>query len=323
LKVVFVGDNHCHSITPDKRKDDYAFASYEKFLECLNIAKNKEADAIVFLGDIFHKMDSGSLMVNYLLKALKNDENGEPWPFRKYVVIGNHDVSRRLEYLPKSSLGALVSCGFLEVQDVIEDLDIFCGHFTPELDEEIAAGHLVNKPYTICALHASIVNQKMMGHVIMFDDVQLSTKTQMVICGHIHKPMEQIRPDGSIFVNPGNVGRYAYSKDDHDREINILFVDYEIGKINSYEYIKLESVKPYDETFKLDEILENKDKKLEQRGYVQTISSIDAKSILWIGDNIDHLKKVAEVKKIDDIILNAAIDTVNEATEERLKKANK
>ena len=145
----------------------------------------------------------------------------------------------------------------------------------------------------------------------------------MVICGHIHKPMEQVRADGPIFVNPGNVGRYAYSKDDYDREIKILLVDYEIGKINSYEYIKLKSAKPYDETFKLEEIIETKDKKIEQRGYVQTISSIDAKNILWIGDNIDHLKKVAEVKKIDDIILNTAIETVNEATEERLKKANK
>ena len=92
---------------------------------------------------------------------------------------------------------------------------------------------------------------------------------------------------------------------------------YNKGRYRAY------ALSPYDETIKLDEILENKDKQLEQRGYVQTISSIDAKSILWIGDNIDHLKKVAEVKKIDDIILNAAIDTVNEATEERLKKANK
>ena len=312
-KVVFVGDNHIDHITPANRNDNYMLATLNKLEECLKIAEELKVDAIVFLGDIFESREVGPAARNGALKILKAKQNGDPWPFIKYVVVGNHDIQTSFP-LEQSSLGTLIISGVLEKVDYAPGLDIAFAHYTPDLDHRISNSFLTTQPALIWACHASISTvESRHGHVILFEDIPLHPNTFAVISGHIHHPMEMKRSDGKIFVNPGTIGRRSAVKDNFNRDLKIYYLEYDSeGTIYNQEYIILETAEHSSKVFKMEEIEAKKENKKEVTDFIKQVVSLP--STAWshsgLEDKLTTLKETAKLHNIDDDVINLAIHAV-------------
>lgn len=314
LKVLFIGDNHCTSKQPPKRLDDYCETSAQEFFECLQIAKKYNVDAAVFLGDIFDKNIVKPTIVSKLLAALRQDEDGKPWPFPSYCVIGNHDIAHNVANLPTSSLQTLISSGLIICQESIEELGIYCGHFYPKLDQDIRDGKLKNVNFPVLALHASIMTQPARDFEgVIFKDTKFHPMTKLVVSGHIHSPMEQKREDDILFINPGSVGRYSMQNDLINRDIKVVIVDYDLdGNIYNHEYVKLKTSLPAEMIFDFSEKEESKKQIKIKSEYIRKLADIDSDKFKLINDPIEMVKKYSKDNSHDEEVTNLLIDRLRD-----------
>lgn len=322
LKVLFVGDNHISAKQPVNRKDNYLEATLNKLKDCMQIGLERNVNAVVLLGDLFDVREEGPLARNGALNILKGQENGESWPFPVYITVGNHDIGNSFP-LEKSSLGTLIEAGVLIKSDFAEDLGIAFAHFHPFLDNEIKNNDfLCSKNALIWSCHASICdepNPYYADRLVIFNEINVNKTTKLIICGHIHHPMSQKRADGVMFINPGAIGRYSASKDNMERTLKVFLLEYDLeGNFYNQEYLELPSVKSYDQVFKVDEIAEVKAQRLEVKEYIKKVSQITTNS--WattvLDDKIQSLKDMGKKEKIEEVVVEMAIEALRKANED-------
>jgi DNA repair exonuclease SbcCD nuclease subunit len=320
-RILVVGDNHLTDAPPVMRSDNYGEACLAELRETLQIASEKRVELALFLGDIFDKLRVGKEYLDCVLRAFAADEKGRPWPFRKAVVVGNHDIKHNMQLYPQSALCTLVSAGVLELSDHLEEFGIGCAHFHANLDAEIADGLFVNDPRKplIWAAHANITTQQIFGNFILFKDLQVNPECRLVVAGHVHIPMEQ-KLGGVQFINPGNVGRKDATKENLGRDVRVLVVDYALdGSDLSFEYVKLESALPSDQVFKVAEIQEKKDIKKDTDEFMKRANQLS----IFASDDGDRPKEIlqsAKLKGIPQKVAQCAADAVEKVIEEKGKR---
>ena len=319
-KVMFVGDIHLMDKQPKNRLDDYSLAIRTKLIECFTVAEEKKVDAVVLLGDLFEVYEVGPLLRNQTLDILKGGPNGnKPWSFPIYVCVGNHDLDSSSN-LEKTALGTLISAGYLIKTDYEPTLGISFAHYHPSLDRDIKSGFLTSSSAIIWVCHASISNKldRFGEYTFLFEDTPLHPNTSLVISGHIHHEMKQTRSDGKRFINPGAISRYSASRDNLEKDIEILILDYTLdGEILNEEYLKLKSAKPASEVFKLDEIKAAKDLKKDTLEFKIKVAQM--RTHTWqftsLDDKLAALKVMAEQSEIGEEITNIVVDAVKKVNE--------
>lgn len=319
-KVMFVGDIHLMDKQPKNRLDDYSLAIRTKLIECFTVAEEKKVDAVVLLGDLFEVYEVGPLLRNQTLDILKGGPNGnKPWSFPIYVCVGNHDLDSSSN-LEKTALGTLISAGYLIKTDYEPTLGISFAHYHPSLDRDIKSGFLTTSSAIIWVCHASISNKldRFGEYTFLFEDTPLHPNTSLVISGHIHHEMKQTRSDGKRFINPGAISRYSASRDNLEKDIEILILDYTLdGEILNEEYLKLKSARPASEVFKLDEIKAAKDLKKDTLEFKIKVAQM--RTHTWqftsLDDKLAALKVMAEQSEIGEEITNIVVDAVRKVNE--------
>ena len=319
-KVMFIGDIHLMDKQPKNRLDDYSLAIRTKLIECLTIAEERQLDAVVLLGDLFEVCEVGALLRNQTLNILNGGPNGnKAWSFPIYICVGNHDLDSSSN-LEKTALGTLISAGCLVKTDYSPSLGISFAHYHPSLDRDIKAGLLTTSSAIIWVCHASISNKldRFGEYTFLFEDTPLHPNTSLVISGHIHHEMKQTRSDGKRFINPGAISRYSASRDNLEKDIEILILDYTLdGEILNEEYLKLKSAKPASEVFKLDEIKAAKDLKKDTLEFKIKVAQM--RTHTWqftsLDDKLAALKVMAEQSEIGEEITNIVVDAVKKVNE--------
>lgn len=304
IKILFVGDTHGDDSTPEKRKDDYASSCMEELSEIVQIADARKCDLVLHLGDVFHRIEPGPIIRNGYLKILLNSIT--PW----YTLIGNHDVKHNLEkFYDYSSIKTLIEVGALKNDDSLKQYGILPLHHTATMCDEIREGFLIDKNYPIIAAHLSITLSPYFGSYILFDDIQTHPNTKLIVAGHIHDAMSKVRTDGVKFINPGSISRERLNDANKNKKPQVLYMEYDLqGNIYVEEYITLESSKPAEEIFKLEEAQATKDNKHDSEKYIKQISMMN---ILDEDDDIyESLRKSAKLKNIEEHILEHAIHTL-------------
>lgn len=319
-KVMFVGDIHLMDKQPKNRLDDYSLAIRTKLIECFEIAEERKLDAVVLLGDLFEVCEVGALLRNQTLNILNGGPNGnKAWSFPIYICVGNHDLDSSSN-LEKTALGTLISAGCLVKTDYSPSLGISFAHYHPSLDRDIKAGLLTTSSAIIWVCHASISNKldRFGEYTFLFEDISLHPNTSLVISGHIHHEMKQTRSDGKRFINPGAISRYSASRDNLEKDIEILILDYTLdGEILNEEYIKLKSAKPASEVFKLEEMKAAKDLKKDTLEFKIKVANMRTHSwqFTTLDDKLAALKVMAEQSDISEEITNIVLDAVRKVNE--------
>jgi predicted phosphodiesterase len=318
-RKLFIGDNHIDNITPSSRCDNYMEACLTELQESLDIAKKYNCESVIFLGDVFHRIEVSALCRNAVINILRSDSNGDPWPFRKLVCVGNHDIDHNMQNLKKSTLGTLLEDGSLEMVEEAPELGIYFGHFRNSLVNEIKSGILQKTEMPIVVVHTSIVLAPYYGDYVIFDEMPLAEKTKFVIAGHIHFPMESSRKDGKIFINPGNVGRERATQENMSRVPQVLLLEHndDCSKYRQ-KYITLMKSAHQDEIFRVEQIKEKKQASLDKKEYVKRVTQIAT----WddIEDKYDSLRAAGKIKQIDGEIIELAVDAVKVVNDEKMKK---
>ena len=322
-KIIVVGDNHIHHKTPENRTGDYLEDTTNKLLGCLELGLEHEVDAVVFLGDMFDKYEVSTKAVCMTMNILKSQPDGKPWPFKKFITVGNHDINNN-HPLEKCSLGLLIEAEVLTMVDYDPELDISFGHYTNDLDKRISSGELANHPALIWACHASIgdVKDRFQEYIIPFDEISVHERNIMVFSGHIHHPMTVTRKDGKRFINPGAIGRYSATKDNMSRTLRVFLLEYGLdGTIYNEEYLDVPRARHADEVFKKELIEAKKILKEQTKEFIKSIQSIKTNN--WantnINDKLAFLKESAIKNNLSERAVELAIEAVRTVNEEDKK----
>ena len=313
IRTLVVGDNHCKDKKPANRIDEYWLTATNEFLETLQIAEEQKVDFVIYLGDIFDSRVAGPKTRNTLIKHLLCQPNGKEWSFRKFVVVGNHDIESSYP-LMESDLGTLIEAGLLEKTDFCEEYGVAFAHFNPDIEEQIERGLFLSQNAVLWACHAAIsVKPNNMYRTVLFDDIPMNDTTQDVFAGHIHTPMSSERSDGKMFINPGAVGRTSAKKDNIERDIYVVMLEYDLdGNTYDIKYIPITSALPADEVFRLEEIKEEKEVKKELQEFVKQAASF--KSGAWtyttIDDKLHSIREFGKEKNIEEEVVEIAVNAI-------------
>jgi DNA repair exonuclease SbcCD nuclease subunit len=306
-RFLIVGDNHMDSKTPQSRLDNYMESCLMELRETLQIAKAVKADYYILLGDVFNRIEVGGECRNRALEILSSD-NGTPWPFEKYVVIGNHDIAHNPSYIGKSALKTLISANVIKEGLTDEDLSISFYHFTPKLDEQLLEGVLKDDPSKMIFLHASITDKPSRFEHILFKDLQLNEKTKVVVSGHIHAPMEATREDGVKFFNPGCLGRTEVSEQ-HAPQVLLIQYDYDNNHIEHKHFMLKNSLKA-DVVFDIDKSKQKKQDSKNTEAFISAVTNISI-SDTTSGDMEQDFRAFAENRNVNDSVIKTVIETIN------------
>ncbi len=307
-RILVVGDNHLDSKTPASRLDNYMESGLMELKETLRIAKATKCDDYVLLGDLFNRIDVGGECRNRAIEILASDD-GEPWPFEKYLTIGNHDIAHDPDKMEKSAAQSLVSAGILKCADTIPGMMRFM-HFTPYLDQSLRDGVLKEYDEKIIFLHASITEKPLMFDHVLFSELEVNPRTKLLFSGHIHRRMQAEKP-GVKFFNPGSLGRPEISSDYEKNKVSVLLVEYDF---DTDEYktklIELKSSLPYDVVFDIDA---NKKRKIENKNTELFINAVTGVSVdSGITSSItEDLLAFAKKANISEKVSDMAIKTIN------------
>ena len=308
-RFLIIGDNHLDSKTPPSRLDNYMETCLQELLETLQIAKANKVDYYILLGDIFNRISVGGECRNRALEILSSD-NGEPWPFEKYLVVGNHDIAHDPDLMEKADAQSLVSAGCVKFVDTIEGLPVRFWHFTPKLDRNLKEGVMKDFDEKIMFMHASITDRPFAFDTVLFDELTVHPNTKLIFSGHIHKKMEAEKV-GVKFINPGSVGRNRISDDYSKTKVSVIGLQYDFSN-DEYKtkVFELKSSLPYDVIFDVDA---SKAKKSENKNTQKFLEAITSGSVAdKISGNIaDDLILFAENRNILKEVTDMAVMAIN------------
>ena len=274
---LFIGDPHLATRTPGFRKDDYAQTILNKLKWCLDIA-TAGGLVPVLLGDIFHfPRDNG----NWLLVSLFELCRASRFPV--LAVVGNHDCYEN-SLGPNDSLSVIQGGGAIQLltpeqpwRGVVGGTELVLGG-TPwnealprALPEALAQNATIGgKRLVLWVTH----------HDIAFAGYEDNARHRpldipgidLVINGHIHRPLPESRCGQTYWLNPGNIARVSRSQSSRDRLPTVLRVIIESGQWSS-ECIEVPCA-PYDEVF--FDLPEAQTETVNQSVFVRGLAQLEA-----------------------------------------------
>lgn len=308
---LFVTDIHARGDEKvSLRKDDFLKAIVAKLREAMNIAKEEKLDYVVIGGDLFDKWDPAASVQNALINVFMHDDDGNDWPFKKYVVVGNHDLYGYVwEKFHQAAIKNMIDARVLTKLDEDKELGLYGGHY----DHSVEAGKYMSD-MPIWYVHHFIMPQPFIGSHYLIGDMKVSPSTKAVISGHYHPgyPIKK-RKDGVIFANPGSLARNSISDMKHIVSVAIVSLDGDEVKV---EYRPLKSAAPYEEIFEIADQKAEDHNPVDVEAFMGVIDS--AREMIKEGsDSVELLSHLGSELGINESIIEEAKRRVLKAREGR------
>lgn len=228
--VLAIGDPHLEGRTPGFRRDDYPEVILEKFAWCLRYAQaNKLLPAL--LGDLFDKpRDNPTWMLGRLIDMLAGAGC--------IGIYGNHDCAEP-RLTDHDSLSLLVKAGCLRLLDdkpwrgrMNGRMVIIGGSSYRQPIPQSFAAEDSDRERTADASPLPLVFWLTHHDVIVpgyEEPGRLETRPidriDLVINGHIHRRLGDVRRDQTLWITPGNISRRTRSDASRDHVPSVLRID--------------------------------------------------------------------------------------------------
>lgn len=301
MKFVVRTDAHVSNKPPESRTDDYLDTCVDKLRQIADIARDRDARAVIDNGDFFHR--TGRTGNPYSMIKRLIDLHRDDYPCPVYENPGNHDFPYgRISHVEYQPLGVMFSSGIF---DRLED-ELFEG------DGQTV--RIVGKPYDpdrtlaeldvqkededvlIVASHqfASPQGGSMFGEEEAFSYHDLAQcDPDMYIFGHWHIDQGIDRIEGTTFMNLGSMTRGSLVQDNLDRTPRVGVVEVSNGKIDC-EAVKLD-VQPAEEVFDLEE---HRRRKRDEQSIDKFVESMKAsESVTDEEDIYDQIEDLSDFKE--------------------------
>lgn len=224
--LLAVGDPHLEGRVPGFRKDDYPRQVLEKLRWCFNYARGENLLPVI-LGDLFHLPRNNP---NWLLVSVMQ-------LFDREIpgIYGNHDVHENT-LTPDDSIRVIREAGRLKLLDENATCPVLLGGRrvviggTPwgkplprAFAWRAAAGQCDEKPLVIWLAHHDTI-------VPGYEDqgrirVREIPGIDLVINGHIHRNLGEVKKGGTRWIVPGNISRRSRSDAARRHVPGVLRVD--------------------------------------------------------------------------------------------------
>lgn len=308
-KGLYIADPHFTDKEIPNRKDIFLDAVSLKFQESLEIARDKNLDYVVILGDLFHTADPGAAR-NRVIEILLRGNNSKNWPFEIFLVAGNHDLyGKNMQAIDKTSIKTLETVGLVKICDYSEKYGIYFGHYKVGIEQE-----KVDVNFPILAMHSYILPNSFYGSYVLIDDFFTNDSNKAVISGHYHAGYDIIeKKPGLYFANPGSLGRIS-ATDATSHEIKVVMVELNKGEIDNIEYIPVGGACPAEQVFNLKAIEQNKKNKIDITEFINSIE-IAKTTISKDADIVSSIKQFGEEIKMEQNVINEAIKRVLSAVD--------
>ena len=202
---LFIGDPHLSSRVPGFRSDDYPRAILHKLRWCFETASSR-ALVPVLLGDLFHwPRENANWLVGEVLDLL---------PPETLAIAGNHDLGENslqthdtLSVILKSGRLRLLSAeepwrGEISGREVILGGTSWGQKFPSAFEVPTTGGA---RPLVFWATH----------HDVSFPGYEEQARQKpraipgidVVVNGHIHRHLPEVRSGETLWLNPGNIAR--------------------------------------------------------------------------------------------------------------------
>lgn len=316
-KFLFIGDRHNSETIPSSRIDNYHENIELKDLEIIQIAKDKQVDAILHPGDFWTDSDrklNNEFVAKTALKWMSAN-------IRLIGIAGNHDlIGNNLNSLDSTTTGLLNSLGIFKTlkdgEEIIFDdgvsVAITGTNFHKGMDkpENIKDYIVTNKSadYHIHIVHGMLTAKsygKLFDHTTI--DQILDTKADITLCGHDHVGFGIVNYKNKYFINPGAVVRMNCNKNEMNREVSVVYIEIDKNGIKC-ELIPLKSAKPANEVLSRAEI-EAEEERESYKAFIK-----DGVEKLKIGGNISITDVLEDIYSRDEIPENIRKDITESVT---------
>jgi hypothetical protein len=211
--LLFVGDPHLAPHVPGHRRDDYPAVALEKLRFCLEAAA-REDRLPVLLGDLFEvPRENGNALVARVLRAID-----ERFPAGVHALVGNHDIAgRALE--DADTLSVLVAAGRVRLLSRepwfgrVGGRPLLLGgtdwaRAIPEAVDPLALGVPAEEAAGALVVWATHHDVRFAGYE---EAARVAPReiegVDLVVNGHIHRPLEPAACGRTLWCNPGNIAR--------------------------------------------------------------------------------------------------------------------
>ncbi|HLX61134.1 MAG TPA: metallophosphoesterase [Planctomycetota bacterium] len=221
--LLFIGDPHLEGRQPGFRKDDYAQVVLEKVAWCLSHARENRL-LPVMLGDLFDKpRDNPTWMLGRLIELLGSGEC--------IGVYGNHDCAEPA-LNDHDSLSLLIKAGCLRMvseeqpwRGRMNGRTVIVGGSSyrrpiPHTFEP-GCGREENPLVIWLAHHDLIVSGYDAGRIKPCE----IERVDLVINGHIHRHLEDVRTGRTLWLTPGNISRRSRNDAVREHKPSALRID--------------------------------------------------------------------------------------------------
>jgi DNA repair exonuclease SbcCD nuclease subunit len=242
--LLVIGDPHLESRQPGFRKDDYPNVVLDKLTWCLEYAAaNRLLPAI--LGDLFDKpRDNPNWMLARLLDMLRGEI---------LTLYGNHDCADPV-LGEHDSLSLLVKAGKLKLlapecpwRGKLGGRDVVVGgsSYRQRIPERFAGeAEEDNRPLVIWLTHHDIlIPGYEEGRIRPFP----IEGVDLLINGHIHRQLAEVRAGGTRWLTPGNISRRSRNDATRSHVPSVLRIDVN-EQMYDLSYVEVPH-RPFEEVF--------------------------------------------------------------------------
>ena len=306
--LLMIGDPHLEGRQPGFRKDDYPQVILDKLAWCLNYARENRLLPVI-LGDLFEKpRDNPNWMIVRLLEMLQGEVVG---------LYGNHDCADP-ELKDHDSLSLLVKAGRLRL--LCEDSP-WCGrmngrqvvvggssyrkpipkHFACDEDERNGD----SPPLVVWLTHHDLV-------IPGYDEGRFKPRElpgiDLVINGHIHRRLDEVKTGRTRWITPGNISRRKRSDATRDHVPSVLRINV---SATSYEltYVELPH-QAFDDVF--HEVLVDAPDQLPASAFVTGLAELQSRRTASGAGLMEFLQ--SNVTNFEPAVATEILNLANEVT---------
>lgn len=306
LNFLIIGDVHSADRNPPARIDNFFEDTFNLLKQIGIIAKKVKADAVFFLGDLFHhkqQKENSCYLIRNWIEVLKD------YP-PTYAIAGNHDeIYNNPDSIPQQPLGLLEASKALILLD--ERFDKSKTFLNGNIKVRIAGYPYDEKlGLTVCNIpkkdedllmvlahiYAGPKREDLFGTPIYGYDEMMGFDADIFAFGHYHVDQGVTQRGKKHFINLGAITRGTLSEEDINREPKISWV--RITNDAKYEIKKIKlRVRPKEEIFNLDlkQEVEEENQKIQE--FIQKL-----KDEFETTDPIENInKKITSLNLEEDV----------------------
>lgn len=324
FKMLVVGDVHLSDSSPGNRTETYTEDLFAKCEEVRTIAKNSKVDAVLFLGDIFHKKQP-NLVSHRLVQRFAAYLASFSIPV--YILVGNHDISDgSLTTLARQPIGIfsqipnvqLLTWDTIEIApdvllSTVPGVPIRSGdwlqHYNIKLpDNEVPSRLIVAAHQDICPDLNSYPPQAR-DHLQEASQIASVTNADIVLYGHMHDSHGVYKKNGVVFSNLGSLCRLTVGDTEHLPHVAVYTIKGDENRSVGVDIVPITSVRPAADVFLLEEVQGAKE---YQKDIDSTVKQLQATKLHKF--SIEEVISAIKVQKAEEPVKNKAIELLEKVS---------